>query len=182
VTVHIRAVTVHVKLDFKFSVFEREIVDEFDELLVETVEEDEDALDDADDSDEFTVIEMFPDPDRDDEDSVFVDYPSTDDDSPDADSDDETYFDDEDFDTEVVTGVAIDPWSCLSQSVRYDLEHPPSEDEFYDAYEVEPIVTLYKGTEFFDALEFPLDPLPFCPSLSWYHWIKLGSFWASALF
>jgi hypothetical protein len=163
------------------SVFEREIVDDFDELLVETVVEDKDELDDQDDTDDeddFTVIDMmFPDPDRDDEDTDFVDYPSTDDDS-----DDETYFDDEDIYNDAAADASVDWWSCLSPSVRYDLEHPPIEDEFYDAYEVEPIVTIYKGSEFFDAMEPPLDVVPFCPSLPWYHWIKLGSFWASTLF
>ena len=122
------------------SIFEREMVDE---LLVETVEKDEDELDDQDDEDNITVIVMFPDPDRDDEDDNSVDYPSTDDEDDDADddADDETHFDDEEFYEDVVTDADVDPWAHLSPLVRYDLEQFV-EDEFYDAYEFEPTITL----------------------------------------
>jgi hypothetical protein len=73
--------------------------------------------------DDITVIDMFPDPDRDDDEDDFVDYPSTDDDDA-----DDTYSDATDVGEEEVDDLAdeefeatTDPWATLSSAVRYDL-------------------------------------------------------------
>ena len=165
-------------------VFERENVRD---LVVETV--DEECLDVEDDDDDVTVITMFSDPDRvDHSDDDAMDYPSSDEDE-DAEDDASTYSDDE-FEE-------AHPWSTLTDSVRYDLEHPPEEDEFYDTTEVEEVPTMHKGYEYFDAIApTPLyvwvrpRPSPWWhawmqPSPWWHTWMqvaKITAFWASTLF
>jgi hypothetical protein len=75
-------------------------------------------------------------------------------------------------------------WSTLSDSVRYDLDNPTI-DEFYGAMETEALITIYKGTEFFDSIEPSIiSPAWFChqPKHWLYRWAKTNSFWASTVF
>ena len=148
-------------------VFERENVRE---LVVETV--DEEWLD-VEDDDDVTVITMFPDPDRvDHSDEDTIGYPSSDEDEDvytDDEDDESTYYDDE-IEEEY-------PWSTLTDSVRYDLEHPPEEDEFSDAVEVEEVPTMHKGIEYFDATAPPICSYVWFrprPSPWWYVWLTVA--------
>ena len=127
---------------------------------------------------------MFPDPDLENDEDDFVDYPSTDDDD-----DDDTYSDATDADDEAFDDLAdreleldTDQWATLSTEVRYDLANPPADDVFYIAVDTEPIVTIYRGHEFFDSIEPIADPTFVCSTLPWYHWIKLLLFWTSTVF
>ena len=157
-------------------VFERENVRE---LAVETV--DEECLD-VEDDDDVTVVTMFPDPDcvdRSDDDTI--DYPSSEEEDTDDGEDDESVYDDDDFEDAHL-------WSTLTDSVRYDLEHPPEEDEFYDAVEVEEVPTVHKGIEYFDAIAPQICSYVWFrprPSTWWHNWMqvaKITAFWASTLF
>ena len=166
-------------------IVERENVSEF---CVETVVDDDD-LDEQTyvDNDVGTVITMFPDPDHEDftDDDWDLDYPSTDDDSDGNLSTDNDSF--EDVDDYFDDDAEVDPWlgANLSDEVHYDLLHPPEEDEFYDAYEMEPLLTTYKGVEFFDSIEaFPTYPMSwFRPRVE--NWVlrhfKVMMFWLSTM-
>jgi hypothetical protein len=137
------------------SVFERESVHV---LLVATVAEDV-ICDDSDDDDDVTVVTMFPDPDQvDHNDTDGMHYPSTDD--VDDSSYDDTSATDNNVDDVASNRIAdmldpTDPWSILSDAVRYGLETLPP-DDFYDAMEVETPVTVFKGTKFYGWIDPPL--------------------------
>ena len=135
--------------------------------------------DGGNDDDAITVVTMFPDPDR---------IDRTDDDDH-TDDDDDSFFDDE---LSCDDATVPHPWDTLSTAVRYDLEHPPHNDEFYNALEVAAPVTIYKEIEFFDPIDPPLpSPVWFHPrpphwlynwTSSAYRWAKTGLFWASTFF
>ena len=134
------------------------------------------------DDGDFTMITLFPgDPDSNnvDDDDWDFDYPLTAEDS-------SRSFEDVDTDASF-DNCDDDYWvSCgLSGDVCYDLSHPPEEDEFYDAFESEPIATVYTGIEFFDSMSSP-----HTYTASWFrpradHWLvrhlKLGVFWPSTI-
>jgi hypothetical protein len=113
---------------------------------------------------------MFSDPDRVDHSDDSMDYPSSDEDEDadtDADDNESTYSDDE-FEE-------AHPWTTLTHSVKYDLEHPPEEDEFYDTIEVEEVPATHKGIEYFDAIAPPTHLYVWlCPRPSpwWHAWMQ----------
>ena len=168
-------------------IVERENVDNFEHVSVETVDDDDSVTDASgcNDDEDITVITMFPNPDdgnADDTDGWDIDYPSTDDDTNiDDDLTNNESFGSDDADLD-------DYWhgGTLSEDVRYDLLHPSDEDEFYDAVEVEPTVTVYQDVEYFDSIAEEVTY-----PLSWFrpqpdHWLayrlKVGAFWASTIF
>jgi hypothetical protein len=124
-----------------------------------------------DDDDDTSHVTFYGDLDNDDDHMVDHDYP-TDDDGSDADT---------------VAITFSDAWTSpgLSPAVRFDLQHPPPDDIYYDAIEELPLIVLHHDHEFFDcALDPPIFPL------SWHrprplHWLHqmflLWSFWISAL-
>ena len=151
------------------SVIERE------RLRVTSVHSDDDDDDDTTD-DDATV------PDHDDDTTAHVSFYGDLDDE-----DDRTVDCDYPTDDEASEASDTDPFfGDLSPEVRFDLQHPPPDDVYYDATEDLPSIVLHHGHEFFDCVseDPPTFPLSWHRprSVSWvYRLPLLWLFWFSAL-
>jgi hypothetical protein len=123
----------------------------------DSISDDDSAYNDGDTTDDYlsavTIVDLL------DDNSEDNDYSSTDDDDSDGFTDDESAPDD---DWSIPIQERTNTLDLLSPEVQEDLQHPPQDDEFFDAVEFPIAPMVYKGIEYFDCMT---EPEPVCPIL-----------------